>query len=101
MRSAILKQELQATGLPDVTATWCHEVGGSRQLTAVALKQRYAGHARQAGHLAAMCRSVAYAGQYVVVVDDGIDVSNLEEFMWEVCTRSATVHLIHFLNNAG
>jgi UbiD family decarboxylase len=100
MRSAILKQELQKTGLPDVTATWCHEVGGSRQLTAVAIKQRYAGHARQAGHLAAMCRSVAYAGKYVVVVDDDIDVSNLEELMWAVCTRSDPVTSIDFIKNA-
>ena len=78
MRSALLKQELKKTGLPDVVATWCHEAGGSRQLTAVSIKQRYPGHARQAGHLAAMCRSVAYAGKYVIVVDDDIDVSNLE-----------------------
>jgi 4-hydroxy-3-polyprenylbenzoate decarboxylase len=45
-----------------VVATWCHEVGGSRQLTAVSIKQRYPGHARQAGSLAAMSHSVAYAG---------------------------------------
>jgi 4-hydroxy-3-polyprenylbenzoate decarboxylase len=100
MRSALLKQELQKAGLPDVVATWCHEAGGSRQLTAVSIKQRYPGHARQAGHLAAMCRSVAYAGKYVVVVDDDIDVSNLEELMWAVCSRSDPATSIDFIRGA-
>jgi 4-hydroxy-3-polyprenylbenzoate decarboxylase len=100
MRSALLKQELQKAGLPDAVATWCHEVGGSRQLTAVSIKQRYPGHARQAGHLAAMCRSVAYAGKYVVVVDDDIDVSNLEELMWAVCSRSDPATSIDFIRSA-
>jgi 4-hydroxy-3-polyprenylbenzoate decarboxylase len=100
MRSALLKQELQKVGLPDVTATWCHEVGGSRQFTAVAIKQRYPGHATQAGHLAAMCRSVAYAGKYVIVVDDDINVADLEELMWAVCTRSDPATSIDIIKNA-
>lgn len=100
MRSALLKQELQKAGLPDVVAAWCHEAGGSRQLTAVSIKQRYPGHARQAGHLAAMCRSVAYAGKYVAVVDDDIDVSNLEELVWAVCTRSDPATSIDFIRGA-
>jgi 4-hydroxy-3-polyprenylbenzoate decarboxylase len=47
-----------------------------------------------------MCRSVAYAGKYVVVVDDDIDVSNLEDLMWAVCTRSDPVTSIDFIRNA-
>lgn len=100
MRSALLKQELQKCGLPDVAATWCHEVGGSRQFTAVSIKQRYPGHATQAGHLAAMCRSVAYAGKYVVVVDDDIDVADLDQLMWAVCTRSDPATAIDIIKNA-
>jgi UbiD family decarboxylase len=100
MRSAVLKQELQKAGLPDVVATWCHEAGGSCQLTAVSIKQRYPGHARQAGHLAAMCRSVAYAGKYVVVVDDDVDVANLQDLMWAVCSRSDPATSIDIINDA-
>ncbi|MGE0652196.1 MAG: UbiD family decarboxylase [Alphaproteobacteria bacterium] len=100
MRSALLKDELSKSGVPDVVATWCHEAGGSRQLTAVSIKQRYPGHARQVGHMAAMCRSVAYAGKYVIVVDDDIDVANLEELMWAVCSRSDPVKSIDFIQNA-
>jgi len=88
MRSALLKDEVEKAGVPDVSAVWCHEVGGSRLFNVVAIKQRYPGHARQAGHVAAMCRAGAYTGRYVVVVDDDIDPTNLEQVMWAVCTRS-------------
>jgi len=99
MRSALLREEMQKAGVPDITAVWCHEAGGSRQLTAVAIKQRYPGHARQAGHIACQCRSAAYAGKYVVVVDDDIDVSDLEELMWAVCTRSDPATSIDIIRN--
>jgi 4-hydroxy-3-polyprenylbenzoate decarboxylase len=55
---------------------------------AVAIKQLYPGHSRQVGHVAAMCHVGAYAGRYIIVVDDDIDVTNLEELMWAVATRS-------------
>ena len=87
-RSALIRKNVAAAGVPDVTAVWAHEVGGSRLLIGVSIKQRYAGHAKQAGHVAAMCHAGAYAGKYVVVVDDDIDVSNLEDLMWALLTRS-------------
>jgi len=71
-----------------MTAVWAHEVGGSRLLLGVSIKQRYPGHTKQAGHVAAMCHAGAYAGKYVIVVDDDIDVSNLEDLMWAMLTRS-------------
>jgi 4-hydroxy-3-polyprenylbenzoate decarboxylase len=100
MRSALLREEMQRAGIPDVTAVWCHEAGGSRQLTAVAIKQRYPGHASQAGHIAAQCRSASYAGKYVVVVDDDVNVSDLEELMWAVCSRSDPATSIDIIRSA-
>ena len=100
MRSALLREELAKAGIPDVTAVWAHEVGGSRLLLGVALKQRYAGHARQAGHVACQCHAGAYCGRYVIVVDDDIDVSDLDELMWAVCTRSDPATSIDFVTNA-
>ena len=75
VRSALLRENIQKAGVPDVTAAWAHEVGNARLLLAVAIKQRYPGHAKQAGHIAAMCHVGAYCGRYVIVVDDDIDVS--------------------------
>ncbi len=99
-RSALIRKYLQQAGIPDVTAVWAHEVGGSRMLLGVSIKQRYPGHAKQAGHVAAMCHAGAYAGKYVVVVDDDIDVSNLEELMWALLTRSDPATSIDIITNA-
>ena len=49
MRSAIIKQNMVNAGVPGVEQVWCHEIGGARMLHAVSIKQRYPGHAVQAG----------------------------------------------------
>jgi 4-hydroxy-3-polyprenylbenzoate decarboxylase len=87
MRSAMIKHELQKAGVPDVTQVWCHEIGASRMLNGIAVKQRYPGHAKQVGVLAASCGSAVYGCKMVIVVDDDIDVSNFEQLMWAMATR--------------
>ena len=99
-RSAMLREEIEKAGVPGVTAAWAHEAGGARMLVAVAVDQRYPGHVKQAGHIAAQCHVGAYAGRYVVVVDSDIDVSNLEELMWAVCTRSDPATSIDIITGA-
>ena len=88
LRSAMIWQELEAAGVPDVRGVWCHESGGSRLLVFVSIKQRYPGHARQAGMVAGFCHSAAYLGRYVVVVDEDIDVTNTDDVLWAIATRS-------------
>jgi UbiD family decarboxylase len=88
MRSALLMDALVAAGVPDVKSVWAHEIGGARMFNVVSIKQRYAGHARQAGHILSQCGVGAYMSRYSVVVDDDIDPSNLQEVMWAVATRS-------------
>jgi 4-hydroxy-3-polyprenylbenzoate decarboxylase len=87
LRAAAIEEQLAAAGVPDVQAVWCHEVGGSRLLNVVSIRQRFAGHARQAGMVATQCQAAAYLGRFTIVVDEDIDVMNLEEVMWAVCTR--------------
>jgi UbiD family decarboxylase len=88
MRSALLHDALVAAGVPDVAAVWAHEIGGARMFNVVAIKQRYAGHARQAGHILSQCGVGAYMSRYSVVVDEDIDPANLQEVMWAVATRT-------------
>ncbi|MDP7045132.1 MAG: UbiD family decarboxylase [Alphaproteobacteria bacterium] len=88
IRSALLRNNIRKAGVPEVKSVWTHEVGGARMLVGVAIEQRYPGHSRQAGHIAAQCHVGAYAGKYVVVVDEDIDVSNLDELIWAMLTRS-------------
>jgi len=97
-RSAALLENIEKAGIPDVTGVWAHECGTARMLLGISIKQRYPCHSMQTGHVAAMCHLGAYAGKYVVVVDDDIDVSNLEELIWAMITRSdpaTTIDIIH------
>ena len=100
LRSAVLSGELEQAGVPDIQGVWCHEVGGSRLWVVVSVHQRYPGHARQAGHLAASVRSGGYLGRYVVVVDEDIDPTDLEEVVWAICTRSDPERSIDIMKRA-
>lgn len=88
LRSALLMRELKQAGVPGVVDAHCFGVGGCRLFNVVSIQPRYAGHARQAGHVAAMCRVGAYLGRIVVVVDEDIDVTDLDDVMWAILTRS-------------
>ena len=99
-RSALLKENIAKAGVPDVTAAWLHEVGTARMLIGVSVKQRYPGHSKQAGHIACMCHVGAYAGKYVIVTDEDIDVSNLEELIWAMLTRSDPATSIDIIKDA-
>jgi UbiD family decarboxylase len=88
MRSALLFDALVAAGVPDVKAVWAHEIGGARMFNVVSIRQRYAGHAKQAGHILSQCGVGAYMSRYSVVVDEDIDPSDLQEVMWAVATRT-------------
>lgn len=100
MKSAMIQDELTATGVPGVKSAWAHEAGGGRLFVAVAVEQRYAGHARQVGYLAAQCPAAAYMNRFVVVVDDDIDPANLNEVVWAMCTRSDPAQDIEIMRRA-
>jgi UbiD family decarboxylase len=88
MKSAMIHDALVSTGLAGLEGVWAHEVGGGRQLLAVSVHQRYAGHARQAGHLTAQLPAAAYMNKLVIVVDGDVDPRSLGDVMWAVCTRT-------------
>jgi 4-hydroxy-3-polyprenylbenzoate decarboxylase len=98
LRSGNLKRQLRGAGIPNVVAAWTHAVGGCRLFNVVAIKQAHAGHARQTLHAAATVGQASYLGRIVVVVDEDIDVTDLHEVIWAVCTRmdpSADIDIIH------
>jgi UbiD family decarboxylase len=74
-------------GIPEVKGVWAHEAGGSRLWLTVAIRQLYAGHAKQAGLIASQCHAGAYANRFVVVVDDDIDPADMDKVIWAMCTR--------------
>src|SRR6267143_197758 len=100
LRSALLLRELKAAGVPGVVDAHCFGVGGCRLLNAVSIEQRYAGHSRQTGHVAAMCRVGAYLGRIVIVVDEDIDVTDINDVMWAVVPRSDPERSLDIINRA-
>lgn len=100
IRSGLVWNELEKAGVPDIKGVWCHAAGGSRLFTIVSIKQRYPGHARQVGILASQVHSAAYVGRYVVVVDEDIDPSNTDDFLWAVATRSEPERSIEILRRS-
>lgn len=86
-RSAMLYNDLKKNGIPDVKGVWV-AIGGTRFLIIISVKQRYAGHAKQAAFIASQTLTGAYMNRYVIVVDEDIDPSNMEEVLWAMCTRS-------------
>ncbi|MBI2319167.1 MAG: UbiD family decarboxylase, partial [Betaproteobacteria bacterium] len=100
LRSATIRQNVANAGVPGVERVWCHEIGGARLLHGVSIKQRYPGHATQAGHIAAQCGASAYAVKYVIVVDEDVDVTNLEHLLWAMLTRSDPKESIQFIEKS-
>jgi UbiD family decarboxylase len=87
MKSAMATDALVSSGLAGVAGVWCHESGGGRSIIVVAVEQRYAGHSRQAGYLAAQHPVTAYMNRLVITVDHDVNPRDLEEVMWAVSTR--------------
>lgn len=88
IRSAGLLDSLEGAGVPDVRGVWVHQAGAGRTFVAVAIRQRYFGHANQAGLVASQVNPTGYVGRYVVVVDDDIDPTDLNDVVWAMGTRS-------------
>ena len=99
MRSSLVWNALDEAGVPDVKGVWCHPSCG-RFLTVVSIKQRYPGHARQTGIIASQCRTGAYLGRYVIVVDDDVDITDSEEVLWVLSSRSDPAQSIEILRRA-
>jgi UbiD family decarboxylase len=93
-RAATIWQNLEAAGVTDVVGAWQHV---SQLMTVVALKQRYDGHAKRAALVAA---AHSYMARIVVVVDEDVDPSNLNDVMWAVATRCEPSEQIDIIRNA-
>jgi UbiD family decarboxylase len=93
-RAASIWSNLEMAGVTDVVGVWQHV---AQLMTVVAIRQRYAGHAKRAALIAA---AQSYIGRLVVVVDDDVDPSNLADVMWAVTTRCEPAEQIDIVRNA-
>ena len=93
LRAAGIWSNLTAAGVTDVVGVWQHV---AQLMTVVALRQRYDGHAKRAGMIAA---AHSYMGRLIVVVDEDVDPSNLADVMWAVATRCEPSEQIDIMRN--
>jgi 4-hydroxy-3-polyprenylbenzoate decarboxylase len=93
-RAASIWSNLEMAGVTDVAGVWQHV---AQLMTVVAIRQRYAGHAKRAALIAA---ANSYMGRLVVVVDDDVDPSDLADVMWAITTRCEPAEQIDIVRNA-
>lgn len=89
---------LEAIGVVGVTMVATHRLASS-QLAAVSVRQRYAGHAREVGHIVAQLAGRG-VGRYVIVVDDDIDVTDIEDVTFAMASRADPAQDIDIVRRA-
>ncbi len=94
LRAASMWSDLERAGVTDIVGAWQHV---SQLMTVIALRQRYAGHAKRAGLIAA---AQSYMARIVVTVDDDIDPSDLADVMWAATTRCEPSEAVDIVRNA-
>ncbi|MDI9619219.1 MAG: UbiD family decarboxylase [Candidatus Nezhaarchaeota archaeon] len=83
----IVWMALERAGIEGVKGVWTHGRGNLTMIV-ISLQQRYPGHAKQAGVVAsAVFRGLALAGKWIIVVDEDVDPSNIDEVFWALDTR--------------
>ncbi|HEY7559141.1 MAG TPA: UbiD family decarboxylase [Candidatus Binatia bacterium] len=85
IRAANIWSTMERAGIPDVSGVWFPRQG--RFVVAVAIRQRYSGHARQVAHGVLATRDGGRDTRMVIVVDDDIDITNINEVLWAVASR--------------
>jgi UbiD family decarboxylase len=94
LRAATIWSDLEQVGVTDVVGVWQHV---AQLMTVVAIRQRYAGHAKRAGLVAA---ANSYMARLVVVVDEDVDPSNLADVLWAITTRCEPSEQIDIIRDA-
>lgn len=99
--SSAIWYELENSGIPDIRGVWT-SLGGisSAPFVVASIKQRYPGHARQTALAIASGKVGGYHGRYVIVVDEDIDPSNINQVIWALATRADPASAINTVTGA-
>lgn len=74
--------------VPGVKDVYSHSASGGH-FAVVSIQQQYPGHARQAG--LALLNGPGHRPRYAIVVDEDVNIRDLEEVIWVLCTRTDPV----------
>jgi UbiD family decarboxylase len=84
--AASIWNAMEKVGVPEIRGVWLLE-SGYHNFIVVSIRQKYAGHSRQAAHAVLGSRSGGYNGRFIVLVDDDVDPSNTSDVLWAIGTR--------------
>ncbi|MFH1123001.1 MAG: UbiD family decarboxylase [Pseudomonadota bacterium] len=99
-RSARIWDDLDRLGIPGIKGVYCvPAAAGGFGMTVVSIEQLRPGHASQVASLAAQCPGGAYNSKWIVVVDEDVDPTDLEQVVWAMCTRCHPPDDIDILRN--
>ena len=74
---------LEKAGVTDIQGVWEYT---TRYITAISIKQRYGGHAKRTA-MAMLGSTYGYHRRFVILVDDDVDPSNIDDVLWALATR--------------
>jgi UbiD family decarboxylase len=100
MRSARILDDLERIGVPGVVAAYSHPAAASGWgMVVVSIHQKYAGHSAQVLALAAQCPAAAYFTKWIIVVDEDVDPTDLNDVLWALSTRCHPSEDVDILRN--
>ncbi|UCG63795.1 MAG: UbiD family decarboxylase, partial [Deltaproteobacteria bacterium] len=99
-RSARIWDDLDRLGIPGIRGVYSvPAAAGGFGMIVVSIEQKHAGHASQVASLAAQCPGGAYNSKWIIVVDEDVDPTDLEQVLWAMCTRCNPPDDIDILRN--
>jgi UbiD family decarboxylase len=87
---------LEKAGVTDVQAVWEYT---TRYITVISIKQKYGGHAKRAA-MALLGSTYGYHRRFIIIVDDDIVPSNIDDVLWALATRCDPATAINIINEA-
>lgn len=87
-KSARVWDDLDSLGIPGIKGVYAPSAAaGGFGMIIVSIQQQYPGHASQVASLAAQCPGGAYYTKWIIVVDEDVDPSDIEQVFWAMSTR--------------
>jgi 4-hydroxy-3-polyprenylbenzoate decarboxylase len=87
---------LEKAGVTDVQGVWEYQ---TRYITAISIKQKYGGHAKRTA-MAMLGSTYGYHRRFVIIVDDDVDPSNIDDVLWALATRCDPATAINVITDA-
>ena len=87
---------LEKAGVTDVQGVWEYT---TRYITAISIKQKYGGHAKRTA-MAMLGSTYGYHRRFIVIVDDDIDPSDIDQVLWALATRCDPATAIDVITEA-